>query len=252
MQLRTVIIDDEQNNINNLAALLRQHCPAADVIATALNAAEGEKIILQCVPDIIFLDIQMPGKNGFELLKALPAHSFEVIFVTAYDQYGIQAVKFSAVDYLLKPVNADELKQAVQKAVERVNSKKQNLLLQNLIETLQKQHNREEHRIALSTLKETRFINPQHIVRCESTNNYTTFFLESGETLLVSKPIYEYEELLHEYGFIRCHQTHLINKKFIKSYTKTDGGYLLLTENTQLPVSKTKREFIKQKLSSVP
>jgi two-component system LytT family response regulator len=245
---KAVIIDDEQNNIDNLYALLQVHCPHIIIAATAINAIEGKNIIMQHQPDIVFLDIQMPGKNGFELLQSLPSHHFEVIFVTAYDQYGIQAVKFSAVDYLLKPINTDELKLAVQKATDNSLQKKQNLQLQNLISLLQTLHQKEEHRIALSTQKETRFINPQSIVCCEADNNYTTFFLTGNEKLLVSKPIYEYEEMLGGYGFIRCHQSFLVNKKCIKSWVKEDGGYLLLDNNKQVPVSKNKKDLVKQLL----
>lgn len=246
--IRSVIIDDEQNNIDNLSILLQKHCPGIVICATALNAIEGEKIMALHQPEIVFLDIQMPGKNGFDLLKNLPKHNFEVIFVTAYDQYGIQAVKFSAVDYLLKPVAIDELKLAAKKATDRILNKKQNLKLENLISVLQKEHHKEDHRIAISTQKETRFVNTQSIIRCESNNNYTTFFLENREKLLVSKPIYEYEEILSDYGFIRCHQSHLINKKFIRSLVKEDGGYLLLNDQTQVPISKNRKEFVKEVL----
>jgi len=243
--ISAVIIDDEQNNIDNLTLLLNKHCARLEIISTALNADEGKKIILQQKPELIFLDIQMPGKSGFDLLKELQQHSAEIIFVTAYDKYALQAIKFSAVDYLLKPINTEDLKLAVEKAIDRINHKKQNLQLENLISFLQKQHNKEEHRIALPTLKETRFIAVKSIIHCESNNNYTTFFLDNSEKLLVSKPIYEYEEILSSYGFIRCHQSHLVNKKFIKSWVKTDGGYLLLEDETQIPVSKNKKEIVK-------
>lgn len=243
--IRAVIIDDEQNNIDNLSILLKEHCGEVFISATALHAIEGEKIINIYQPEIIFLDIQMPYKNGFELLKSLSAHNFEVIFVTAYDQYGIEAVKFSAVDYLLKPISVDELKLAVQKAVSRISSKQQNFKLENLINILRKEQ-KDEHRIAISTLKETRFVLTKTIIRCESSNNYTTFFLETGEKLLVSKPIYEYEEILTNYGFIRCHQSHLVNKRFIRSLVKEDGGYLMLENFTQIPISKNKKEVIKK------
>lgn len=248
--IRSLIIDDEQNNIDNLSILLKEYCPDITISATALNAMKGEKMITLHHPEIIFLDIQMPGKNGFDLLRSLSTHNFEVIFITAYDQYGIEAVKFSAVDYLLKPINTDELILAVQKATSRIFNKQRNLKLENLFNILQKEH-KQDHRIAISTLKETRFILTETIVRCESSNNYTRFHLENGEKLLVSKPIYEYEEILNDYGFIRCHQSHLVNKKFIRSVIKEDGGYLLLEDATKLPISKNKKEFIKQVLNTV-
>lgn len=248
MQVRAVIIDDEQNNIDNLSALLQKHCPQVAIDATARNATEGKAIILQHRPELVFLDIQMPGKNGFDLLKSLPTPSFEIIFVTAYDQYGIQAIKFSAIDYLLKPVNTEDLKAAVQHAAQRSQKKKQNLQLENLIRLLQEQQNKEEHRIALTSLKETRFVYTKEIIQCIASNNYTSFYLAGGEKIIVSKPVYEYEEILAPYGFIRCHQSHLVNKKYIKSWVKEDGGYLLLQNGEQVPVSRNKKEQVKREL----
>lgn len=248
MLITAVIIDDEQNNIDNLSILLRQYCPQLEITGQAINATEGETLILRLNPEIVFLDIQMPGKNGFELLKSLRTHHFELIFVTAHDQYGIQAVKFSAIDYLLKPINPEELINAVNKAIYRSAEKKQNKKLENLLQVLQNQQQKYTHRIALTSAKETRFIKTQEIIRCESSNNYTTFFIIGGEKIMTSKPIFEYEEILNEYGFIRCHQTHLVNKRFIKSLVKQDGGYLLLEDDTQIPLSRMKKDMIKKEL----
>ena len=243
--IKAVIIDDEQNNIDNLCILLQQHCPEVTIAATAMNATDGEKAILKYQPDLVFLDIQMPEKSGFELLKNLPNYHFEIIFVTAYDQYGIQAVKFAAIDYLLKPINIEELKIAVQKVVAKRSQKKQNLQLENLIELLQQKQNKQFHRIALQSTKETRFVEPEQIIRCESSNNYTTFYLNNQEKIIVSKPIYEYESLLQDYGFIRCHQSHMINKKYIKSFLKNDGGFLLLEDGSEIPITRQKKEQVK-------
>ncbi len=247
--MTTIIIDDEQNNIDNLKVLLQNHCPQVQVVATALNATDGEKIILQYKPDLVFLDIQMPEKNGFDLLKSLKSLSFEIIFVTAYDQYGIQAVKFSAIDYLLKPLSIADLKTAVEKAVLRSAQKRQNLQLENLIQLLQQTQQKQFHRIALQSTRETRFVEPQKIIRCESSNNYTTFYLFDGERILTSKPIFEYEEMLDDYGFVRCHQTHLVNKIFIKSWIKEEGGCLLLEDGSRIPISRNKKEGLKLLLS---
>lgn len=243
--INAVLVDDEQNNIDNLKFLLTKHCFEVNVIGWALNAAEGEKIIRQKSPDLVFLDIQMPVKNGFDMLKSLDLYDFAIIFVTAYDQYGIQAVKFSAIDYLLKPVNVDELKLAVKKAIERTSLKKQNLQLENLICFLRQEQQKSEHRIALQGTKETRFVETGMIVHCESSNNYTTFFLTGGEKIMTSRPIFEYEELLRDYGFFRSHQSHLVNKKHIRSWMKEDGGYLLLNDGSQIPVSRNKRDLIR-------
>jgi two-component system LytT family response regulator len=248
MQISAVIIDDEQNNIDNLRELLRTYCPVVQVIACANNVTDGRKAIQENAPDIVFLDIQMPDASGFDLLKQLPHKNFEVIFVTAYDKYAIQAIRFSAIDYLLKPINVNELQHAVEKAIRTCEAKAQNHKLENLIHLLKWQQNKEEHRIALVTMKETRFVKPGEIVRCESSNTYCTFYLNDGAQLLVSRPIFQFEEILKEYGFIRCHQSHLVNKNFIKSWVKEDGDYLLLFNGMQVPISRHKKEMIKQTL----
>lgn len=252
MQVKAIIVDDEQNNLDNLCQLLKKNCPEVNVVATALNAEDGISAIKKQQPDLVFLDIQMPGKNGFELLKELTDYSFEIIFVTAHDQYGIQAVKFSAIEYLLKPINIDELKIAVQKVIQKDILKKQNLQLENLLQFLQQNQQKQEHRIALRTTKETRFVKTDQIIRCESSNNYTTFYFVNGEKLLVSKPIFDYDDLLEDYGFIRCHQSHLVNKKYIKSWVKENGGYLLLDDNTQVPVSRQKKEKVLKLITDLP
>jgi two-component system LytT family response regulator len=245
--MNAILIDDERNNLDNLRQLLATYCPQVKVAGTAINAIEGTKAIHELQPDLVFLDIQMPGKSGFELLKELNHYDFEVIFVTAFDQFAIQAVKFAAVDYLLKPVNIDDLQAAVSRAEVRSRQRRQNLQLENLISILQ--HRKEEHRIALSTLKETRFVNTSGIIRCESSNNYTIFFLETGEKLTVSKPIFEYEEILKPYGFIRPHQSHLVNRHFIKSLMKEDGGYLLMENGSQIPISRSKKDEVLRQLA---
>ena len=245
MKIRSVIIDDELNNVENLGLLLNKHCPDVEIIATATSGEKGKEILQLFKPALVFLDIQMPDKTGFDLLKELSAFDFEVIFVTAYDKFAIQAMKFSAVDYLLKPINVEELSAAVIRAQKRHQLKMQNEQLENLIHLVRSQQNKEEHRIGLTTMKETRFVKTSNIVRCESSNNYSTFFLDDGEQILVSKPIYEYEELLNGYGFIRCHQSHIINRAFVKSWVKEYGGYLLLNNGTEVPVSRNKKEVVK-------
>ncbi|QES90312.1 LytR/AlgR family response regulator transcription factor [Rhizosphaericola mali] len=248
--IRAVIIDDEKNNIDNLTGLLEKYSPEVDIVGTATNADDGIKIITASNPDLLFLDIQMPDKNGFDVLRTLPHHQFEIIFVTAYDHYGIQAIKFAAIDYLLKPVNPEELKLSIGKVVEKLKQKKANLQLENLLELIKYKDSKKEHKLALSTFKEIRFVYTSEILRCESSNAYTTFYLSDGKNIMVSNPIYEYEELLTEYDFIRCHQSHLVNKKFIKSLIREDGGYLLLTDDTQIPISRSKKEIVLKSLTS--
>jgi two-component system LytT family response regulator len=248
MKAKAVLIDDEQHNLDNLTALLTTFCPEVEVTALALSAEAGRALLQSHNLDILFLDIQMTGQNGFDLLRSLPELDFEVIFVTAYDQYAIQAMRFAAVDYLLKPVDITELKAAVARAIAQRQMKAQNLQLSYLMQLLKGGQGLDEQRIALASSKETRFVKTSEIIRCESSNNYTTFYLTDDAPILVCKPIYEYEDLLKEHGFMRCHQSHLVNKKFIKSWKKDYGDTLLLTDGVEVPISRGKKEEVKKAL----
>lgn len=250
MKVKAVIIDDERNNVDNIAALLGVYCPQVQVVGTALDAPSGREIILRLQPQLVFLDIQMPGESGFDMLRSLNRYNFEVIFITAYDQYGIQAVKFAAVDYLLKPVNITELQLAVDKALVKLQYRNQNLQLENLVQLLQQQNQKDEHRIPLPVLKETRFVYTRDIIRCEASNNYTRFFLNDGEVLMVSRPIFEYEDILKDYGFVRCHQSHLVNKAFIKSWVRENGQFLLLQNGEEIPISRNKKNVLAEALKN--
>ena len=249
--IRAVIIDDEKNNIENMLHLLQQNELPVTIVGSSTNADEGVAMIMAVKPDLLFLDIQMPGKNGFDVLKALPHYHFEVIFVTAFDQYGIQAVKFSAIDYLLKPINPEELKLSIRKVEEKLSQKKANLQLENLMELIRDKDTKKDHKLALASTKEIRYVHTGDIIRCESSNAYTEFYLTDGTSILVSRPIFEYEELLTNYDFVRCHQSHLVNIKFVKSLIKEDGGYLLLNEGTRIPISRGKKEKVMDALNTI-
>lgn len=246
--IKGIIIDDELNNIINLQRLLEKYCPEVIITGSSTDANEAISLIKNSQPDLIFLDIQMPEKDGFQVLQELNLYDFEVIFVTAFSQYGIQAIKFSAIDYLLKPIDIEELKKAVAKTSEKLKHKNQNLQLQNLLNHLKESNNSSEHRIAISSLKETRFVYVKNIVRCESENSYTLFFTDEGETIISTVPLYEYDEMLSIYGFIRCHQSHLVNKKHVKSLLKEDGYTLLLYDQVRIPVSRNKKDLVKKSL----
>lgn len=248
MRWKAVIIDDELNNIENLSLLLQEYCPTVEVTGSAINAAKGKEIIVALLPDIVFLDIQMPEESGFDLLQSLDSIDFEVIFVTAFDKYGIQAVKFSAVDYLLKPVNIEELKKAVDKTAARLQVKRENEHIRNLLQYIKQPAPAGDHKLALPGARETRFVFVKDILYCKSDNAYTTFFLLNKEKIIVSKSIREYEELLYPYGIIRTHQSYLVNKHFVESFKKEDEGYLLLQDKTVIPISRLKKEFVKKEL----
>jgi two-component system LytT family response regulator len=238
-----VIVDDEISNIENLAIMLQKYCPKIAVAGTATSVDQGLQVIMETNPAILFLDIQMPGKGGFELLKSIEAPGFEVIFVTAFDQYAIQAIRFSAIDYLLKPINTTELVNAVNRAIANIEKEKRNERLQNLVYSIS---NKNQGKIAVPGNKETLFISPETILFCKSDNNYTVIYLQNNRKLISSKPIFEYEELLSTQGFIRCHQSYLVNSAFIKSWIRVDGDRLLMEEGHEIPISRNSREKVKQ------
>ncbi|MCH5717893.1 LytR/AlgR family response regulator transcription factor [Niabella hibiscisoli] len=245
--MRAVIVDDETHNIENLRNILHKHFPNVAVAGYADNKMAAISVVSALQPDLVFLDIQMDDTTGFEILQAIPERSFEVIFITAYDQYGIQAIKYAALDYILKPINIAELSGALDKAAKKILLNKKNLQLDFLLDHIQ--GNRKPVKIALPLLQEVRYVAVEDIIRCEAQNSYTYFFTSGEETTLVSRPLKEYEELLSPHGFIRCHQTHLINPEYVKSYLKEDGGYLLLQNGTKIPVSKIRKEVVKGALA---
>ncbi|MGJ7031239.1 LytR/AlgR family response regulator transcription factor [Niabella hirudinis] len=246
--MNAIIVDDEAHNIENLEGMLCRGFPEIMISGTAATVENAIALIMANPPDLLFLDIQMGKETGFDLLKRIPHRNFEVIFVTAYDQYGIQAIKFAALDYILKPIDEKELKAAIERAVEKWNSKHSYHQLDFLIHHL-KGAGRAPAKIALPLFQETRYVAVTSIIRCEAQNTYVYFYLNNGEKILVSRPLKEYDELLAPGGFIRCHQTHLVNPVFIKSLLKEDGGCLLLTNEEKIPVSKAKRDAVKRALA---
>jgi two-component system, LytTR family, response regulator len=250
MNIRYLVIDDEKNNIENLSFLLKENCPSLEMTGSAVSGEEGIQLIQTTQPDLVFLDIQMPGMTGFDMLQKLTSINFEVIFVTAFDQYGIQAIKFSALDYLLKPLDVEELKKAVAKAMRKIEAKQQNNNINNLLKYLQTPK-QESPRIALPTLQETHYIKLEEIVRCEASDNYTAFFLSSGDKIIVSRTLKEYADLLKTHFFIRTHQSHLVNTHFVKSLLKEDGGSLLLTDKTKIPISRQYLDAVKKALNNI-
>lgn len=242
--MRAILVDDERANLQNLQVLLAKYCPTVHIVGQANQVEEAAVLINLHRPDLLFLDIQMGKHSGFDLLNMIADKSFEVIFVTAYDQYGIQAVKFAALDYLLKPVNPDELINAVVKAETRTKNKIQNEQLGFLLQQL-KQPETSIQKIALPQQNEIRYVGINDIMRCESDNTYTFFFLTNGEKILISKSLKEYSDLLKPQGFLRVHQSHLVNPEFVKSWLKEDGGMLLLKNGDKIPVSKPNRESVK-------
>lgn len=249
MIIKSIIIDDEVHNLDNLKRLLEKNCPNVEVIAMASSAEEGIELIKSQMPDLVFLDIEMPNKNGFEMLESIGNVNFEIIFVTAYNQYVLQAIKSCALDYLMKPVAISELKEAVLKVSQVVTHKQENQKLKVLVENLKNIN--QPKKIALPTAEELHFVSIDEIVRCKGENNYTMFFLTNGKSILVSRTLKEWDDLLSSHQFIRTHQSHLINSIHVKSYVKKDGGYILMNDGSMVSVSKHKKEQALNKLASL-
>ena len=244
----SVIIDDEEKARHNLADMLRKHCPEIDLVGMAGGVESGLQLIQQQQPQLVFLDIEMVDGSGFELLARFGNITFEVIFVTAYDQYGLHAIKFSAVDYILKPIDRQLLVSAVAKAQTQIELKQENIRLRNLLHnTVQPNPNK---RIALPFVDHIDFVEVKDIMHLEADGSYTRFYLGDGSSLLVSGNLKEYDELLFPHGFIRTHQAHLVNPNFIKSLLKSDGGCLKLVDGSNVPISRLRKADVIQVLKN--
>ena len=246
MNIKAIIIEDEKNNRDNLAKILLEYCSNVNVIALCASAIEGRKAIVEHQPDLVFLDIEMPGGSGFSMLESIEEINFEVIFVTAFDHYGIKAVKFCALDYLLKPIDILELSQAVEKVKNRLAEKSENLRMKTLL--VNRQAETTSPKIALPLSDKIEFIEISSIVRCEGEGNYTHIYLKSGDKILASKTLKEFDELLTDHHFLRVHQSHLINLNEVKSYIKIDGGYIKMKDGTSVSISRQRREMVLEKL----
>jgi two-component system LytT family response regulator len=247
--MKAIIIDDEKNVINTITNLIILNFSDIEIVASATNIETGLKIIRTHQPDVVFLDIQLPDGTGFDLLRQLEKILFKIIFITGHEEYALDAIKISALDYILKPVDEDELKRAIEKAREIIKHEEEQLKLQALLENL---HDKKSlKRIILRTSDFLYFVAIDDIIRAEADNNYTSFYLSNGKSILVSRTIKEFTELLKGAGFIRVHQSHLINISYIEKYVKADGGYIVLKDKTDIPVSSNNKHQILQKLNTL-
>lgn len=249
MTIKSIIIDDEFHNLENLKRLLEKNCPNVEVGFMTTSAKEGIELIKQHKPDLVFLDIEMPNMNGFEMLESINQINFEVIFVTAYSQYALKAIKSCALDYLMKPIAITDLREAVLKVSHIIFDKLENQKLKVLVENFKNIN--QPKKIALPTAEELYFVSIDDIIRCKSENNYTLFYLTSNKTILVSRTLKEWDELLTSHQFIRTHQSHLVNSIHVKSFVKKDGGYILMNNGSTVSVSKYKKEQTLSKLVSL-
>lgn len=240
MNLEAIIVDDETHSRETLKNLLEEFCSDIEVLASIGTVRDAVKEITRLKPDLVFLDIELQSGTGFDILTQLEKIDFEVIFTTAFDQYAIKAIKFSSLDYLLKPIDLEELQNAVEKARKIKNKASYNEQLASLLKNIQQP---KSSRICLATFEGMEFINIDDISHCEASGSYTNFKLTNGNKLLVSKHLKEYENLLAEHHFLRVHNSFLINLKEVKKYFKSDGGYIVMNTNDTVSISRGKKEL---------
>lgn len=247
-KITAILVDDIPEALNLLASDIGILFPEIEIIGKAPGVVEASKMIQKQSPDILFLDINLGDGTGFDILEILPNLNSKIIFVTASDEYAIRAFKFAAIDYILKPYSQDELKNAIEKAIKQLAPKKEQLdLLKDTIKAPQTS----PKKISLHTSEKIIVVDLNEIIRCEADNNYTMFYFLDGSHILVTKTLKTYADLLTKYDFLRVHQSHLVNMKYIKSFFKSDGGYLLLKDKSTVPVSVRKRAEVMEALHTI-
>lgn len=246
--MKAIVIDDESFARQNIISILSLEFPDLEVVAEADTVVKALSSILKYKPDLIFLDIDLLDGSGFDVLNQIEKIDFKTIFVTAHQEYAIKAIKFSALDYILKPISSYELVSAVNRVVELgdKNSEEQYESFLNQLNTTN-----QDKKIVLKTSEAIHVVDVNDIVRCEADNNYTLFYISDGEKIMVSKGLKEYDDLLSEYGFFRVHQSHLINLNCMAKFDKKDGGYVVLNDHSRVPVSQRRKQKLLDYFDSI-
>jgi two-component system LytT family response regulator len=246
--ITAVLIDDETNLRIGMRAMLTRYAPEISIVGEADSVATGVTLLMQALPQVVFLDIHLGDGSGFDLLEEINKKmklQSQVVFITAHEQYAIKAFRFSALDYLLKPVDPDDLQKVVAKIKLVVGNENGAEHIDLLLDNIRKKVDPFK-KIALSTSEGVHLFEVKDIIRCESESNYTKFFIKNSKPVLISKTLKEYEEMLSEHGFERIHQSHLINMAHLKTYVKKDGGYMLMSDDAKVPIAQRKRERLQE------
>lgn len=238
--MKALIIDDEKRTRELIAKLIESFELGIETFPIGENVTSGLKAIEDIKPDIVFLDIQMPDGTGFDLLKMIPQKTFEVIFITAHEEFAIKAIKFSALDYILKPIDPEELKKSIEKAIESIDHKREDSQFEALQQNIQPSQKR---RLVLKTQESVHVVDLDKIIRCEADRNYTSFYLVDHKKILVSKTLKDYETLLTGHNFLRVQQSHLVNLDFVDRYDKAHGGTVIMKDGSEVPISPAKRDI---------
>ena len=249
--MRAIIVDDELDGIGTLKKLLELCCKHVSVVATCTNAITARQKVEELKPDVIFLDIQMPGKSGLELLDELPDKNTEIVFVTAHNEYMLQALQFSAADYLLKPVDEDRLIEAVKRVEKKLSEKNENINADALLHNLHKAGSPNEMKLCIPTLKGFIVLKLEDIIVCEAEKNYTVFYLANRKPITASRTLLEYEELLKDTTFLRVHKSFLINLRHISEYQRGEGGVVIMSNGMEIEVSRRKKDYFLAKVKEV-
>ncbi len=252
--ITALLIDDDINLRNGMKGLLQMYAPEIRIIGEADSVESGVEAMDRLKPQVVFLDIQLNDGTGFDILEQLASRngksSSHIVFITAHEQYAVKAFRFSALDFLLKPVDPEELQKVIEKIKKVLDRNDDFAHIDLLLENIRKKVDNFK-RIALSTAEGIHLFEISDIIRCESEDNYTRFYLRNNKPVLISKTLKEYEELLAEHGFERIHQSHLINLAYLKSYIKKDGGYVVMSDNSNLPISQRKKDRMQELLKSI-
>lgn len=248
--VKALLIDDEANNLESLKFLLHHDCEGIEVAGTASNATEARNWLSQYNADVIFLDIHMPGEDGFQFLSSLANRNFKIVFVTAYNEYAIQAIKACALDYIVKPINIDELQKSVEKVKASlsnpVSADENHLLLENLLQSVNKKSS--PNKIALPHLGGINFIEVDDIVSLQADSNYTIIHLKTMQKLVITKTLKDFEDLLDQTQFARIHKSYIVNLKYIKEYSTMDGGIVKMTDGNQWSISRRQLDIFIEKM----
>ena len=234
-----VIIDDEPFARQCIESIIAENFAQINIVGQADSVRKGVNVIKNTNPDLVFLDVDLIDGSGFDILTTLKPITFKVIFITAHQEYAVKAIKFSAFDFILKPVSADELIDAINRA--NADSENQGLKWNAFFNNISELNDKPK-KIVLRTSESIHLIDITDILRCEADNNYSTFFLKNSQKIVISKGLKEYEDMLSGYGFFRVHQSHLINLNYILRFDKKDGGYVVLTDKSSVPVSQRKKQ----------
>jgi two-component system LytT family response regulator len=247
--LRTLIVDDEKDAVGFIGSIIREYCPRLEIVGSAFSASEASRVIIEKDPELVFLDVEMPHGSGFDLLASFPEKTFDVIFITAFNHYAIRAIKFSAVDYILKPININEFIDAVNKVIhKRSTIPGRNTRFDALIENLRSAI---PSRLAIPTAEGMEYLNTREIIRIEADRSYCWFHLSDRRKLLVSKNLKEYQELLDGKNFFRPHNSHLINLDYVKKYIRHEGGSIEMTDGSFIPISRLRRDLFLARMRSI-